>query len=71
MFESTPHPAAAILMGIVGLGHGLGAFFCLVSARRRPHGTHRLRRLVLGLLLLIPAVLLVWYAATALLEWRT
>ena len=69
MFESTLHPAAAIVIGLVGLGHGLGALFCLVSARMRPRSAHRLRRQVLGFLLLIPAVLLVWHAVTALLEW--
>jgi hypothetical protein len=71
ILESTLHPAAAIVTGLVGLGHGLGALVCLVSARRRPNRADRLRRLVLGLLLLIPAVLLLWYAARALLEWNT
>lgn len=48
MLEGTRHPAAAIVTGIVGLGHGIGAFLCLASARRRPNSARRLRRFVLG-----------------------
>lgn len=71
MLEGTRHPAAAIVTGIVGLGHGIGAFLCLASARRRPNSAQRLRRFVLGLLLLIPAAFLLWHAVTALLVWST
>jgi len=71
VFEGTLHPAAAIVTGIVGLGHGIGAFLCLASARRRPNSAQRLRRLALGLLLLIPAVFLLWHAVRALRVWST